>query len=704
MKAVCLDHACLLCGSKDYALLHNKGRHNQIVHNHICNQCGFTFVLPRPSGEKIETLYKDGLFSRNERSSSVPDDRKFLRSEAAARDRIKILESFFGNQLFSSNPRSVLEVGCGTGSFLRLMKGCGWKVLGLEPDATYASVAAERYKIRIENRLIEEWNPDKKFDLICSFHVIEHVEDPNSFLGRIHQLLNDDGYLFLECPSIDRWYGKSIDFFFWDVHINTFSEKVLYAFLVKSGFEPAAVGWNGNGLWVLAKKGTKSDAPIIADDSNRIRHIIQDAIAQTAQEADTSQIARISQRIKSFVSHPEKIPHRISKKVHRVLNLPESKGIEALAADKIALKPSRRERAKLKIAHVGLHVQVNAGDTLLFPAVRWLFQTQLAPIDFCLIPLRVAVTEATIDKINQQDALIIGGGGLFLADSNPNNASGWQWACPPELLERIKVPIIVFAVGYNRFRGQSEFATIFQDSIYRLIEKSAFFSVRNHGSIAALKSYLPSHLHDKIRFQPCPTTILNRFYPNLPQCIEDQVLAVNVAFDRHHLRFGGQESEILWNLAEALLELQGNGWRIKLFCHTQEDIDARLWFRAKGLNAEVVNLYQVPPDMVLKEYATATIAVGMRGHAQMIPFGFGCPIYSLISHDKLRFFLEDISHPEWGIEVQNPNLKSKVVQDLSTIAEDWTATKNQVLEAQDQIWQLTQHNIVEIQSILGLEN
>lgn len=631
-----------------------------------------------------------------EEPSRLIDTKRFRQGERVARSRLQLLERKLGEELWSSEHKSVLEIGCGTGGFLRYMRACGWNVLGLEPDGDYARACQERYGIPVRDRFEEL---KSEFDLVCSFHFLERVENPNSFLTSIFQCLSERGYFYLECPSIDYWDGNA-DQFFEDVRINTFSKINLTAFLAKNGFHTVFSGWNDNSVWAIANKA--GDKPretssrldlrqngIRTDNPKRLRHLVKLATSKTDRLAPAplaNMRIQLNRNLNMVKNHPLEVKLKVQEQIGQLQPLrPLNQG-----SANTAVRPTQR-KAQLKIAHVGLHYNGNAGDTLLFPAVRWLFQKQLAPTSFTLLPLHQSVTQETINTINQHDALLIGGGGVLLADTNPNNASGWQWACPIELLEQIEVPIIVFAIGYNRFRGQQEFAPIFQKSVSKLIEKSIFFGLRNRGSIEALKEYLPEELHGRISFQPCPTTVLKRFYPNLPPREERPILAVNIAFDRHTLRFGKNEDKILWDIAEALLLLQQQGWKIKLFTHTKEDRDAHYWFRAKGLVAEEVALWGVPPAVVLEEYSKVSMAVGMRGHAQMIPFGLGCPILSLISHDKLRFFLEDIGHLEWGLDVQTPNLKKCLVEKIEALHES-SDLQFALLQAQEQLWKTTQEN------------
>ena len=85
----------------------------------------------------------------------------------------------------------------------------------------------------------------------------------------------------------------------------------------------------------------------------------------------------------------------------------------------------------------------------------------------------------------------------------------------------------------------------------------------------------------------------------------------------------------------------------------------------------------------------------MRGHAQLIPFGCNTPILSLISHDKLRWFLNDIDAVEWGVEVKEDNLKDTIVEKSKTIIES-EATAKKILAEKEKLYIITKANITSI--------
>jgi SAM-dependent methyltransferase len=70
--------------------------------------------------------------------------------------------------LLAAGPRTVLDVGCGTGIASRLFMERGCDVLGLEPDPRMAAVARRR-GVTVEEGTIEEWVPgDRRFDLLTA--------------------------------------------------------------------------------------------------------------------------------------------------------------------------------------------------------------------------------------------------------------------------------------------------------------------------------------------------------------------------------------------------------------------------------------------------------------------------------------------------------------------------------------------------------
>src|SRR5699024_3208625 len=183
----------------------------------------------------------------------------------------------------------------------------------------------------------------------------------------------------------------------------------------------------------------------------------------------------------------------------------------------------------LRLFHFDIPTWGNFGDKVLFPVVRDAFRV-LGGADTALqggadtafqggegsnraeprftftsaAALRREVDEAAVERINATaDAVVIGGGGLFLQDTNPNRLSGGRWKSAAAALAALEVPLIVSALGDNRSPGQREFGELMRTHVGQVLDQSVFFGLRNTGSMATMGQLLGEH--DRIAFQPCPT-------------------------------------------------------------------------------------------------------------------------------------------------------------------------------------------------------
>lgn len=370
------------------------------------------------------------------------------------------------------------------------------------------------------------------------------------------------------------------------------------------------------------------------------------------------------------------------------------------------------------LAHFGVHnvstgediaINSNAGDTLLYRAVKDLFDYFLGNNKWLLENQWNEVNQKKVDYLNSKaNAIIIGGGGMLLRDQKGADTknSGWQWNCPINLLSKFKVPIIIFAIGYNRFRNQPDFDPIFNKSITELAKESKFFSLRNHGSILAVEKYLLNKfLKSKLSFQPCPTTILWYIYQDVIKKfknMKDQKnMAVNIAFDRREMRFGKNENKIMTDIAMVLKKYNDFGWNITLANHKPQDNEFSQWLDREKIIFQRVNLSQFQPEEIIKFYNDKNLTLGMRGHAIMIPFGLRKNTLSIISHEKLKWFLQDINHPEWGVDVNDVDFKSKLDSKIQEIGINrYNEVNKELISAQEKIWDVTKKNMGKISQII----
>lgn len=363
-------------------------------------------------------------------------------------------------------------------------------------------------------------------------------------------------------------------------------------------------------------------------------------------------------------------------------------------------------RGKKQLAHI-VYLGGNMGDIVLGECVRRTADTlEQTPYRWKIVNVRQPVTESLISLVNETSGIILGGGGLFLPDANKNEISGWQWAISKEQLSQIKVPLIVYAVGYNYFRGQ-EPEPLFCDSIKTLVERADFVGLRNRGSINAVSSILGNDGAEKIDYQPCSTTCIRKLYSNiLPSKKKTGKIAMNIAFDREKLRFGNNKDLIMTQLAETAKEIHKRGYQIVYIMHCKGDSQFIPYLNRVGVDYKLIDLAWKNPLECIRIYNEIDVVLGMRGHSQMIPFGVNSHIISLGSHDKMKWFLEDIDALDWYEDVlfEPENLRERLSEKFIKIHEtESDLTDQRLLEKQEKLWNLTNNNWKKIHEIINLQ-
>ncbi|MER5893616.1 polysaccharide pyruvyl transferase family protein [Streptomyces sp. NPDC001876] len=358
-----------------------------------------------------------------------------------------------------------------------------------------------------------------------------------------------------------------------------------------------------------------------------------------------------------------------------------------------------------QLAHVALFAdgQENAGDKVLPEAVRMCFDADTGPRRWHQQSVHRLVDEPVLEELNARRGVIVGGGGLFLPDTAPNSNSGWQWNIADDVLGRITAPLAVFAVGYNVFDGQRYRRDRFAASLRVLVERSAFFGLRNQGSVARVRELLPDDLRDRVCYQPCPTTVARHLDPDWTDPVRrDDTVLVNCAYDRANLRFGHDYGHFLAEMNAAVRAI-GERAEVRYAAHMPADEkfvhDLR---REHGTSLPVEPLYLRSNEQIRDLYRRTRLVIGMRGHAGMIPFGCGTPVISLVSHPKLAYFLTDIERPEWGVSVHDRALGARLAERATAVLEDHRAAVADVHGRQEHLWSVTRDNLTGLREVFGL--
>lgn len=332
-----------------------------------------------------------------------------------------------------------------------------------------------------------------------------------------------------------------------------------------------------------------------------------------------------------------------------------------------------RKNNSFKIFHFCVNSPAgNFGDDVLFLATKKRMEKILSDykVEWVNYPVRNHTTDSVIEKANSCDLVLLGGGGLLLKDTVENSYSGWQWNISLKHLEAIEKPIAVYSIGYNRFRGQEDFDSNYHLTVRALIEKAVFFSVRNSGSKRALVKDFPD-LEGKIIVNTCPSVFYKDFNFSRKK---NKNIGINLAGDRLTLRVGPAENLPFYDKVVKLCKfLVSEGYKLVFFnynwkpysnCSMVQEILSDNY----GIEYQTVNCDSVWDEKDIQFYLDRHLhmeaMISMRGHGQMIPYGLGVKTISLISHNKLKWFLEDAGMEDFGIEVGEPDYCTKVKEML----------------------------------------
>lgn len=310
-----------------------------------------------------------------------------------------------------------------------------------------------------------------------------------------------------------------------------------------------------------------------------------------------------------------------------------------------------------KALHIyAVNGKANSGDFFLGPATKWQFENVIEEaIAWTNFDVRKRVDENDINFFNSFDYLVLGGGGLFLPDTNSNQISCWQWPIKKELIEKIKTEIYVMSVGWNLFYGQKvcmpnrendlcvqERENIFSENVETLIRKSASFTMRHNGDCEELKKFVAKDLHAKIEFDFCPVLkyVQQKHYPSFMG--EKIYHTFEIKDDRSNRRYRQKSRSQFYNeLLQYIHLLIAEGEKIAVMSHDGSGSFYN-FLVANKIPVTLLNNTVANENSIINNYAKVKKLYCTAGHSQMTAHALGLDYYSLICHDKLKYFLQDM--------------------------------------------------------------
>jgi len=209
-----------------------------------CSGCGCLFQDPMPEPSSLAPLYPEqywwsGQAERRSLSARILTRLEKAYREFVNRDHVRFLE--FCARGGPGPGKSLLDIGCGNGTFLHLARRRGFAVHGMDASGRAVEIARAEYGLNVRRGEIGSpvWE-GSRFDFVTMFHVLEHLPDPRLGLRYAAGLLNPGGTLILQVPNAasiqarvfrGRWYGLDVP-----RHVVDFTPEALGRLLAGAGF------------------------------------------------------------------------------------------------------------------------------------------------------------------------------------------------------------------------------------------------------------------------------------------------------------------------------------------------------------------------------------------------------------------------------------------------------------------------------------
>lgn len=251
---------CLICQSTN-VVLYGKYLHNGLLK---CNDCGFLFAQKIPTIEELIAHY-DG-YGRNDYLSPITITRYN-----------EILDSFEPYR----KTNKLLDVGCGIGFFLEVAKQRGWDVYGTEYTDEAIKICNQKGftmhqgALNTDNYLLES------FDVITSFEVMEHINNPIEEVTKFNQLLRKDGLFYFTTPNfnaIERMYLKEhYSVVSYPEHLSYYTKKTARRLLENNGFRELKMTTTGFSISLLNARKENETVQYVAENNtdDKIRNLTE---------------------------------------------------------------------------------------------------------------------------------------------------------------------------------------------------------------------------------------------------------------------------------------------------------------------------------------------------------------------------------------------------------------------------------------------
>ncbi|TAD99071.1 MAG: methyltransferase domain-containing protein [Bacteroidetes bacterium] len=245
---------CLVCQHNNFSVMQNY----EHAFLQKCNSCGFVFCSKIPTQSELIAHYNG--YSRQDDISPIT---------------IKRYEELLENFEKYRKTNRIIDIGCGNGHFLKVAQKKGWQVYGTE-FTDEAIKKCEEKNIQMQQGILNPANYEADFfDIITSFEVLEHINNPIEEVKNFKQILRKNGLIYLTTPNFDslsRLYLKQS----WTVieypeHLSYYTVKTLKQLFENQGFKTKKISTTGISIGRIQQDATQEKTEEFRQKDEKLR-------------------------------------------------------------------------------------------------------------------------------------------------------------------------------------------------------------------------------------------------------------------------------------------------------------------------------------------------------------------------------------------------------------------------------------------------
>jgi len=212
-----------------------------------CDSCGTCFTNPRPDEATIARHYP----------LQHAGDEKHHQPRARTWESQRLWHAKAPQPIAWHGDGRLLDVGCGTGQFMKKMHRRGWKVVGIDASSRAVQRVRDELGLPAYVGMLPHLDLEpESFDVITMWQSLPHVHEPLALLHEARSLLVPGGKLILTTPNIDswpfRWFGRHWSGLNLPRHLTHFTPVTLPQMLQRAGFVTPPIRGLRQASWLRA--------------------------------------------------------------------------------------------------------------------------------------------------------------------------------------------------------------------------------------------------------------------------------------------------------------------------------------------------------------------------------------------------------------------------------------------------------------------